>query len=372
MGLGLAVVLLPPTARSTRPRIEQRRCSSGSGSWWCWHRWGRGSRVRDRARIAPPVRPGAPGGSTRPAERSSRGRAAAGWLLFPVMSQTPGWVERSTDGSTLASFSLQHLPTRPPDCSSWSVRRSTGASPAVHRRGADAGSAAGADRQPDRRRDAGRLTDSVVQVRGEACDDDPVRQRLRGRRGSWPPTPTWSPAPTTSSWSPLTAIAATPGWWRSTRPPTWRCWPSLDRPALTLDAPRTGDRGLVMGFPGVDRWRRRRSRSPRRCMRPGSTSTTVGRFAAPAGVGQRPAAGDSGSAVVRSGRDGHRGRGGHRPGPRRVAYALDRSELDASWPPPRATVDTGECVSRRGGTEVHRRRRGPAVASAPGWDRTGG
>ncbi|HMV75566.1 MAG TPA: trypsin-like peptidase domain-containing protein, partial [Microthrixaceae bacterium] len=122
---------------------------------------------------------------------------------------------------------------------------------------------------------------------------------------------------------------------------------SLDRPALTLDAPRTGDRGLVMGFPGggplapspfevaetlhatgLDIYDRREVRRDLLVL----------------ASDLQP--GDSGSAVVRS--DGTVIAVAVAIAPDRdgVAYALDRSELDALLARPRgATVDTGECVS---------------------------
>lgn len=351
MGLGLAVVLLPPLLDRLDLGSSSAAVFVGLGVLVVLASLGQGIGSAIGARIAPPVRPGA----ARRIDQAGGavlgviGVAVVCWLLFPVMSQTPGWVERSTDGSTLASFSLRRLPDPPAGLLELERQALDGRFPQLF---------TGEEPTPDLPPvptgspidDAmlARLTDSVVQVRGEACDmiqsgsgfvvspglvatnahvvagtDDvelvtPDGDRRDARVVAFDPAADL-------------ALLAT----------------SLDRPALTLDAPRTGDRGLVMGFPGggplapspfevaetlhatgLDIYDRREVRRDLLVL----------------ASDLQP--GDSGSAVVRS--DGTVIAVAVAIAPDRdgVAYALDRSELDALLARPRgATVDTGECVS---------------------------
>lgn len=115
VGLSAAVVLLPPLVRRLHLSSNNTVLLVGLVGLVLLASIGQGLGSALGARLAPPVRPG----------RARRFDQIAGamlgvlavavvaWLLFPVMTRASGWAAASTRTSALASFSLERLPSPP-------------------------------------------------------------------------------------------------------------------------------------------------------------------------------------------------------------------------------------------------------------------
>lgn len=312
---------------------------------------GQGIGVAVGSRIAPPVREGA-------ARRIDQaGGAALGivavatiaWLLVPVMSQTPGWAADSTRGSAFASFSLEHLPDPPASLLELERQALDGRFPQLFTGEAPqqelppAPTTSGVD-------DAtmARWARSVVKVRGEACN---LIQSGSGFMVA--PGVVATNAHVVAGTRNLELIA-TDGTRSNARVVAFDpqvdlalLSTELDRPALKLASPKTGDAGLVMGFPGGGPF----DPSPfvvGEAMRATGLDiydrSEVSRELLVLSSDLAP--GDSGSAVIRADGEVIAVAVAISPDRPHVAYALEQSQLRTLLDQPHtATVATGPCTS---------------------------
>lgn len=355
LGLALSVVLVPAVLERLDFDSDRAVLLTGLAGMVALASLGQGLGAAIGSRLAPGIRMGDDGpGAARRLDQV--GGAAIGvvavaviaWMILPAMSQTNGWAADSARRSTLARFSLEHLPRPPADLLELERRALDGRFPQLF-----TGEAPATELPPvptdstigEEQMDA--LSRSVVKVRGEACGmiqsgsgfvvaSGVVATNAHVVAGTDTQqliTPDGATAESrVVAFDPAVdlALLAT----------------DLDRPVLPLAPGGDGDRGLVMGFPGGGPF----APSP---FQVGETLDATGfdiydreqvrRRLAVLSSDLEP--GDSGSAVVRS--DGAVVAVAVAVSPDRdgVAYALDQSELSAVMARPRGNpVDTGGCV----------------------------
>lgn len=303
------------------------------------------------SRIAPPVREG-------PARRIDQaGGAALGvvavatiaWLLVPVMSQSRGWAANSTQGSTFAAFSLEHLPDPPASLLEIERQALDGRFPQLftgdvpEQELPPAPKTSGVD-------DAtmARWARSVVKVRGEACN---LIQSGSGFMVA--PGLVATNAHVVAGTKDLELIT-TDGARANAKVVAFDpkvdlalLSTDLNRPVLGLTPSGTGDTGLVMGFPGGGPF----DPSP---FVVGETLDATGLDIYDQAEVRRKllvlssdlAPGDSGSAVIRSDGSVIAVAVAISPDRPQVAYALDQRQVtDILSKPHTATVTTGPCTS---------------------------
>ena len=355
VGLALAVIVLPALLHRLELRSNNAVLLVGLAGMVMLASLGQGLGTAIGSRLAPAIRSG-DGGPGAARRLDQIGGAALGvvgvavivWLIMPVMSQAEGWAADSARTSTLARFSLEHLPAPPADLLELERRALdgrfpqlfTGDVPETELPPVPTDSAIGAEQM-----DA--LARSVVKVRGEACGmvqsgsgfivapgvvatNAHVVAGTDSQQLSTPGGATADSRVVAFDPSVDLALLAT----------------DLDGPTLALAPGDSGDRGLVMGFPGGGPF----APSPFQLAELIDATgldiydrDEVRRRLAVLSSDLQP--GDSGSAVVRS--DGAVIAVAVAISPDRdgVAYALDQSELSALLERPRGeTVDTGECV----------------------------
>lgn len=350
VGLALAIVVLPPLIAKLDLRSNDAVLLVGLAGLVLLASLGQGLGSALGARLAPPVHPGRARRLDQVAGAALGvvGVAVIAWMIFPVMQHTEGWPATSTRSSALASFSLDRLPS--PPAGLLDLERQaldgrfpqlfTGDVPETELPPVPTDSAIGAEQM-----DA--LARSVVKVRGEACGmvqsgsgfivapgvvatNAHVVAGTDSQQLSTPGGATADSRVVAFDPSVDLALLAT----------------DLDGPTLALAPGDSGDRGLVMGFPGGGPF----APSPFQLAELIDATgldiydrDEVRRRLAVLSSDLQP--GDSGSAVVRS--DGAVIAVAVAISPDRdgVAYALDQSELSALLERPRGeTVDTGECV----------------------------
>ncbi|UDY36399.1 MarP family serine protease [Dermatobacter hominis] len=254
LGLALAVAVLPPLLDRLDLTSGSAVVLVGLSVLVVLASLGQGIGSAIGSRLAPPVRPGAArrldqvGG----AALGVVGVAVIAWLLFPVMSQTEGWSASSTSGSALAGFSLDHLPEPPAGLLDLERQALDGRFPQLFTGDAPTPELppAPTDTPIDDARMA-QLARSVVQVKGSACDMVQSGSGFVVAPGLVA-TNAHVVAGTTD-----VELVTTEGEQADAEVVAFD--PSvdlallatdLDRPALPLGPSETGDRGLVMGFPG--------------------------------------------------------------------------------------------------------------------------
>ena len=351
LGLALAVAVLPPLLDRLDLTSGNAVVLVGLSVLVVLASLGQGIGSALGSRLAPPVRAGAArrvdqvGG----AALGVVGVAVIAWSLFPVMSQTEGWSARSTSGSALAGFSLDHLPDPPAGLLDLERQALDGRFPQLF-----TGDAPTAELPPaptDSPIDdatMARLARSVVQVKGGACDMVQSGSGFVAAPGLVATnahvvagTRDVEVVTTEGQRAPAEVVAFDPS------VDLALLATDLDRPVLPLGAPAPGDRGLVMGFPGGGPFRP----SP---FEVGESIDATGldiydrrevrRELVVLASDLEP--GDSGSAVVRS--DGTVVAVAVAIAPNRegVAYALDQEQLAALLArAPRDPVPTGECLT---------------------------
>lgn len=349
-GLVVAVVALPPLIDRLHLRSNNAVLLVGLAGLVLLASIGQGLGSTVGARLAPPVRPG-------PARRVDQAAGAAlgvvgvvviAWLLFPVMQHASGWAATSTRSSAFATFSLEHLPAPPAGLIEIERQALDGRFPQLF-----------TGDEPVRRLppvpgnspiDAARMAElarSVVQVRGEACgmiqsgSGFVVAPGLVATNAHVVAGTTDLELITTDGrHADATVVAFDP------RVDLALIRTPLDRPVLALGSPRTGDRGLVMGFPGGGPF----DPSP---FVVGDEMDATGLDIYDRDEVRRRllvlssdlAPGDSGSAVIRSDGTVVAVAVAVAPDRRGVAYALDESQLAALLAAPHPSeVSTGSCT----------------------------
>jgi S1-C subfamily serine protease len=276
------------------------------------------------------------------------GVAVLAWLILPVMAQTDGWAASSARNSTIARFTVDHLPTPPDQLLALEQDLAGGNFPELFSGLTPAPDLPPAPtNSPIGQAAMVRLAASTVKVEGPACDlvqsgsgfmvapglVATNAHVVAGTESLELRTPGGKRAPgTVVAFDPQVDLALV-----STR---------LDLPVLPLATPRAGDKGLVLGYPGggpLD-----------------PSPFEVGQLLQARGydiydranvdrellvLASALAPGDSGSAVVRT--DGSVigvavAIAPDRPG---VAYALDEQQLAKLLARPRGVaVSTGPCL----------------------------
>jgi S1-C subfamily serine protease len=174
------------------------------------------------------------------------------WLILPVMAQTDGWAAASARNSSIARFTVDHLPTPPDQLLSLEQDLAGGNFPELFsglRPAPDLPPAPTGSPIPQQGLD--RLAESTVKVEGPACD---LVQSGSGFMVA--PGLVATNAHVVAGTSSLqlrspdgatakgTVVAFDP------RVDLALVATDLDRPVLPLVRPRNGDRGLVFGYPG--------------------------------------------------------------------------------------------------------------------------
>lgn len=351
IGLALAVVVLPPLLERMDLRSGGAVVLVGLCVLVVLASLGQGIGSALGARLAPPTR----AGTARRVDQAGGavlgvvGVAVIAWLLFPVMSQTEGWSASSTSGSALAGFSLEHLPEPPAGLLDLERQALDGRFPQLFTGDVPAPElpAAPTDGGIDDAR-MQQLARSVVKVRGAACD------MVQSGSGFVVAPGLIATNAHVVAGTRDVEVVTTDG--DEVDAEVVAFDPSVDlallaadlgRPALPLARAGTGDRGLVMGFPGGGPF----APSP---FEVGESIDATGldiydrkevrRELLVLASDLEP--GDSGSAVVRA--DGTVVAVAVAIAPDRegVAYALDGSQLEDLLARPRgAPVQTGECLT---------------------------
>lgn len=254
VGLALAIVVLPPLIAKLDLRSNDAVLLVGLAGLVLLASLGQGLGSALGARLAPPVHPGRARRLDQVAGAALGvvGVAVIAWMIFPVMQHTEGWPATSTRSSALASFSLDRLPS--PPAGLLDLERQaldgrfpqlfTGEEPVRELPPVPTDSPIGATQM------AG-LAGSVVQVRGEACGMIQSGSGFMTAPGLIA-TNAHVVAGTTDVELTTPEGRRSPGAVVAFDPHVDLALiaTSLKLPVLPLASSATGDRGLVLGFPG--------------------------------------------------------------------------------------------------------------------------